>query len=406
MAVARCTPEEFEQRWTRVQDFLQEQDLGGLLAYSPPEEHKWGQTGHVSYLSGWDNHDRIIDAAVVVPARGEPALLLAGMPFMLEQIEEVAHLRDLRLVEAVDPLAVASVSEDGAESNTFAGQALALLRTNGLGDKALGVVGVDNMSVPFYEALTRELGNRLQRIPDIVAHLRAIKSPAEVELMRRSAQLSDLGFQTMVEVARPGMTGIQIVAEMERAVRLQSADHAKYWMASGPPPDWAGTRLDLKPHERVLQAGDLMASCSYVLYKGYWCHGHRTGTLANPSRELDQLCATAREAQDAGLAQIKTGVPMGAIGKAIRAHAEPRGLGIQGGRYGHGMGMDYAELPALSENTQTPIQTGMTFVVHAAYELPESGKMFVPLGDVCHVTADGAEKLMEFPRTPFVAGAG
>ena len=70
------------------------------------------------------------------------------------------------------------------------------------------------------------------------------------------------------------------------------------------------------------------------------------------------------------------------------------------------MGMDYAELPALSENTQTPIQTGMTFVVHAAYELPESGKMFVPLGDVCHVTADGAEKLMEFPRTPFVAGAG
>ena len=58
MAIARCTPEEFEQRWTRVQGFLQEQDLGGLLAYSPPEEHKWGQTGHVSYLSGWDNHDR------------------------------------------------------------------------------------------------------------------------------------------------------------------------------------------------------------------------------------------------------------------------------------------------------------------------------------------------------------
>ena len=66
-----------------------------------------------------------------------------------------------------------------------------------------------------------------------------------------------------------------------------------------------------------------------------------------------------------------------------------------------------AARPSLaSETTQTPIQTGMTFVVHAAYELPESGKMFVPLGDVCHVTADGAEKLMEFPRTPFVAGAG
>ena len=222
--------------------------------------------------------------------------------------------------------------------------------------------------------------------------------------MRQAARLSDLGFQTMLEVARPGMKGSELVAEMERAVRLQGADHAKYWMASGPPPDWAGTRLDLKPHERVLQEGDLMASCSYVLYKGYWCHGHRTGTLSKPSPELDQLCAIAREAQDAGLEQIKTGAPMGAIGQAIRAHAEPRGLGIQGGRYGHGMGMDYAELPALAETTETPIQPGMTFVVHAAYELPESGKMFVPLGDVCHVTANGAEKLMEFPRTPFVAG--
>lgn len=45
----------------------------------------------------------------------------------------------------------------------------------------------------------------------------------------------------------------------------------------------------------------------------------------------------------------------------------------------------------------------MTFVVLASYELPESGKMFVPLGDVCHVGAKETEKLMEFPRPPFVA---
>jgi hypothetical protein len=41
MSAKRCSAEEFKQRWTRVQVFLQEQDLGGLLAYSPPKEHKW-----------------------------------------------------------------------------------------------------------------------------------------------------------------------------------------------------------------------------------------------------------------------------------------------------------------------------------------------------------------------------
>ena len=403
MAVERCGSAEFAQRWTRVQTFLQEQDLGCLLAYSPPKEHKWGQTGNVSYLSGWDNHDRIVDSAVVVPAKGEPALLLAGMSYMLEQIADVSCIRDLRLVEAVDPHAVAATLGDGTP-RTFAGQALALLGDNDLGGKRIGVVGIDNMSVPFYETLALALGAQLVRIPDIVAQLRAIKSPAEVALMRQAASLSDVGFQTMLEVARPGIKGIELVAEMERAVRLQGADHAKYWMASGPSPDWAGARLDLKPHERRLREGDLMASCSYVLYKGYWCHGHRMGTLSWPCPELDRLCTLGREAQDAGLAQIKRGAPIGVIGQAIRAHAEPRGLEIQGGRYGHGMGMDYAELPALAETTTTPIEPGMTFVVHAAYELPESDKMFVPLGDVCHVGEKGTEMLMEFPRTPFVAG--
>ena len=148
MTAERCSPAEFAQRWTRVRAFLREQDLGGLLAYSPPKEHKWGQTGHVSYLSGWDNHDRIVDSAVIVPARGEPALLLAGMPYMLEQIAEVSCIRDLRLVEAVDPHAVAAIAEDGAP-RTSAGQALAILHDNGLGGKRVGVVGIDNMSTPF-----------------------------------------------------------------------------------------------------------------------------------------------------------------------------------------------------------------------------------------------------------------
>ena len=35
----------------------------------------------------------------------------------------------------------------------------------------------------------------------------------------------------------------------------------------------------------------------------------------------------------------------------------------------------------------------------ALHELPESGKTFVPLGDVCYVSEEEAEKLTKFPRT-------
>lgn len=405
MGTPRCSPQEFHERIAQVQSFCNEEDLGGLLAYSPPKEHKWGQTGHVSYLSGWDNHDRIVDSAVVIPARGAPSLLVAGMPFMLEQIEAVASIAHVRLVLAVDPQAVASVRQSSDESFSFAGQALAVLGANGLAGKEVGVVGVEHMPTPFYEALSAELGAQLRRVPDVVAQLRSIKTPSEVALMRRAAELSDLGFETMLRVARPGMRGIEIVAEMERAVRAQGADHAKYWMASGPPPDWSDTHMFIRPHEDVLNEGDLMGSCSYVLYRGYWCHGHRTGSLTRPCPELEALCDAGRKAQDAGLALARPGAVAGDVGRAIRRQAAAGGLGIQGGRFGHGMGMDYTELPSLAEASDGRLEAGMTFVLHTAFELPESGKMLVPLGDVCHLTPDGPELLMNFPRTPFLAGA-
>lgn len=46
----------------------------------------------------------------------------------------------------------------------------------------------------------------------------------------------------------------------------------------------------------------------------------------------------------------------------------------------------------------------MTVVIHSAFALPGSGKLFVPLGDQVHITDEGPEFLMDFPRTLFLAG--
>ena len=59
-------------RWNRIRDWLETEGLGAIFVYSPAAEHKWGQTGHVAYLTGWANHDRIVDSAVVVPLEGDP----------------------------------------------------------------------------------------------------------------------------------------------------------------------------------------------------------------------------------------------------------------------------------------------------------------------------------------------
>ena len=398
---------EYEGRYEKIREFLRQQGLGALLVYSPPAEHKWGQTAHVAYLTGWANHDRIVDSVVVVPATGPPALLFAGLPYMREQVADVSPMRDVRLVQAVDPNAVAIARAKGNTSGPrdVVGETLAIMSENNVGAEDVGVVGVERMPVPFYEALSAGFGTSLQRVDDIVEKLRGKKSAAEMALMRKAAELSDLGFQTMLEVARPGMRGIEILAEMERAVRREGADHAKYWMASGPPTDWNDARLDIKPHLRVLGEGDLMAACSYVVCQGYWCHGQRTGTLRRPSAKLDELFQIARQAQDAGLEQLRAGVPIGRVARTIRETADELGVPLQGGRIGHGIGMDYSEQPVpLTEANGNVLEKGMTCVIHTAFSLPETGKMFVPLGDVCHVTSSGPEFLMKFGRDLFLAG--
>ena len=392
-------------RWNRIRDWLETEGLGAIFVYSPAAEHKWGQTGHVAYLTGWANHDRIVDSAVVVPLEGDPVLMFAGLPYMLEQIEEVSPVKNVRLVKAVDPNAVAmdAKTAGGSGPRSFADEAIAVMRENEIFDKRIAVAGVDNMPVPFFEALHDAWGDLMVRGDDIVASIRAVKTPEELELIRHAARLGDIGFSKLVEVARPGMSGIEIVAEMEYAVRREGADHAKYWLGSGPDTQWEDFRLDIRPHLRTLQDGDFVNTCSYIVYKGYWSHGQRAGTIGRKSQYLEEQMRIAIEAQTAGIEMMQPGNRAGDIARAIRENCEAAGWSLLGGRVGHGIGMDYSERPSPAESNDTTLEAGNTIILHSAFALPNSGKMFVPLGDHMHVGEQGPEFLMEFPRGPFVA---
>ncbi len=395
-------PAEYDARHAAVREFLAEHELAALMVYSPQQDSKWVQNGQVGYLSGWANPERLVESVVVVPVRGEPVMLFPGLQFVVEQAGEVSVIEDMRLVAPADPNAIAG---RGATKG-FGGATLDILKKNGLAGGRVGVVGLSSMPVTTYRGIAGELGDQLTECEDIVAALRCIKSPAEVEAMRAAAHLSDVGFETMLRVARPGISGIELVAEMEHAARAAGADHAKYWFASGRPPDVGDVHMDIKPHYRRLEEGDLLQSCSYIVYRGYWCHGHRIGSLGKLHEQTGEIYQAANDAQDAGMKLIRPGVPIAEAGTAIGEAAAAGGLlRLDGGRIGHGIGMDYSEQPVpLNDENPRPFEPGMIFVVHATLLETKSEKLLIPRGDVCHVTADGYELMMQFPQTPFVAG--
>ena len=214
---------EFEDRIERVRRFAADRDLAGVVVYSAPKIHQWNQTGHVGYLTNWSNLDRITDAMVLVPSQGKAALLVAGVEYMLDQIEEVSWIGEVRLVSSPDPRAISRAfdSSVGGEAATrgarsFGAEIAHLLKAEGLDGYPVAVSGIEAMPVTLYRDLERNLPAGIAEAPDAVAELRQFKTPEEAALLRRTAEISDSSYRRMAEVLTPGMWGYELTAEMGR----------------------------------------------------------------------------------------------------------------------------------------------------------------------------------------------
>ena len=54
-----------------------------------------------------------------------------------------------------------------------------------------------------------------------------------------------------------------------------------------------------------------MNTCSYIVYKGYWSHGQRAGTLMRRNAYLQDIMQTAIDSQTAGIEQMRPRQPRG-----------------------------------------------------------------------------------------------
>ena len=401
----------FAERIDQVAAFARERDLAGVIVHSAPRIHQWSQTGHVGYLTNWSNLDRITDAMVVVTRDRQASLLVPGVDYMRQQIAEVSWIEDVRMVSSPDPRAIAAVFDvsGGGTSQpdplrSFGAEVYRILDEAGAAGQPVAVAGSEAMPVTVFRDLQDALPAGLHDGPDVVAQLRAVKSSEEVELMRQVATLSDACYQRMLEVLEDGMMGYQLSAEMDHAARRSGADLAYNCVHSAPGGDLARGKLSIKPHDVELRAGDYISVNAYVVHQGYWIQADRTGTIGPElSGTAAEMFAANLEAQDEALTAVEPGLPIGELVHLADAAAARRGYRIQGGRIGHGQGLDYSEMPFLIAGSEEPLRPGNVFVLHVCLEMPGTSILINPIADLCHVTADGVEVLNRFPRELFHA---
>jgi len=132
----------------------------------------------------------------------------------------------------------------------------------------------------------------------IVHELRVVKSPEEIEIMQRAADIAAEAHCEAMKAVRAGMNEYEVEALIERVFRERGAAAPAYTSIVGAGPN--ATVLHYINNDGQLRDGDLLLVDAGAEYKGYASDITRTfpinGRFSKPQREIYELVLKAQKA--------------------------------------------------------------------------------------------------------------
>ena len=164
-----------------------------------------------------------------------------------------------------------------------------------------------------------------------------------------------------------------------------------------------GANPHASPTDRKLQTGDLLVVDWGAAHAGYISDLTRTFAVKEVDAEYEKIHKIVQDANAAGRAAGKPGVPCAAVDNAARDVIERAGYGVYfTHRTGHGIGMEGHEEPYMRGDNMQLLEPGMAFTVEPGIYLP--GRNGVRIEDNVVITEDGADVLSDMPREMRVIG--
>lgn len=226
--------------------------------------------------------------------------------------------------------------------------------------------------------------------------LRLIKSPDEVRVMKRAAELADMAIEVGVQALREGVTELEVIAEIEYAMKKQgvremSFDTLVLFGENSADPHGV-------PGNNRLKRGDFALFDLGVVWNGYCSDITRTVVFGEASRKQREIYATVLKAEEAAIEMATVGATIGSIDIAARQVITSAGYGEYfTHRIGHGIGIEVHEHPSMAANNDESTQVGMTFTVEPGIYLPGVGG--VRIEDDIVMTESGPILLTSYPKT-------
>ncbi|WP_193064742.1 M24 family metallopeptidase [Oceanobacillus oncorhynchi] len=246
-----------------------------------------------------------------------------------------------------------------------------------------------------FETYQNQFSQELIPVEGIVEALRMIKTPDELEIMKKAAKISDDAFAHIQSFIEPGVKEIDISNELEFFMRRQGATSSSFDTIVA-----SGLRSAL-PHgvasDKKIEEGELVTLDFGALYEGYCSDITRTVAVGEISAALREIYDIVLEANLRGVKGTKAGMSGKEADALTRDYITEKGYGERFGHStGHAVGMEVHESPGLSTRSEAILEPGMVVTVEPGIYVPGVGGCRIE--DDIVITKDGNERLTFAPK--------
>ena len=346
------TREEHQRRLDGLRALMAAHNMDAVLV-TTEANHRYF-TGHETHR--WTHKYTGIFA--LLPLEGEPVLIVT--PQEAHMCAEDAWVETIRtfpvhhVLQGIEAIA-ATIRQLGLEQSR-------------IGSELGGMVW---MRLPFadFGHLQDDLpGVEFVDAAPLMWQMRARKSRAEVDLIRRAVAITDQAYDALFAAVGPGMSERDVhrllaVEHLSRGAEIPgSITMAPYIPGSRRISD----RTLRRPTDRVLTPGELITQDAGGVYRGYWSDYTRMFALGRASSAHKEAYRIVYQCLQAAIQATRPGVPITDLVHASNEVLRERGYADYAEKVtgiGHAMGLDIIEPPFISFENEVLLEEGMILTV-------------------------------------------
>ncbi|HNS31751.1 MAG TPA: Xaa-Pro peptidase family protein [bacterium] len=345
----RVPDSEFKNRWKAVQEGVNKKGLDLLIAQSNEADF-----ANVRYLS---NYWPIFECAgVIVPKKGEPALLIG--PESETYAQDTSKIK--KIYKMIEYRESAEPDYPDIKVDTFS----EIFREM-LGGKVgkIGLASYQIFPLPVYDGLKKAAPDaEIIKSDELIVDLRIIKSPVEIDILKEAFRISEVALERTLPQMKPDMTELQVVGIIEKELYAEGAEyegHPQYVLAGRNSNHAIG-----RPAYAKLGRSNLVQLNIGARVAGYSSSVGRPVSIGPMTPPMKKLVQAGLDMHLKTMDWMKAGIKAKEVVKKFYEYGDKIGV-AKNILYGpcHGLGMMEVERPWMESRSEYLLEENMTFQV-------------------------------------------